>query len=331
MELYIDLGTANTLMYVKGKGFVLNQPSILTVNKNIRAKSVLATGSQAKLMLGKTPSHLQVLKPLKLGVISDFDSTEKMLFNFLAQIRQKFFWFRPKMLISLPCKVTEFERRAVEEVGLAMGARQVHLMDEPMAAAIGAGLPVFQPKATMIVDIGGGTTEIAVISLGGIVYANAVRTGGEEMDHRIIEHFSLHHKFAVGEQTAEKMKIFLGSALTGSKNHQLEIKGLDLVSGLPRSRLVDTKEVHIAIDETIKTIISSIRVALENVPPELAADLSESGIYLAGGGALLAGLPARIATEVGVKVQVVTNPLLSVACGGARAIENGEILERVAI
>lgn len=330
MEIYIDLGTANTLIYIRGKGFVLNQPSAVTVSQKTRDTRIIASGTQAKLMLGKTPSHLYVQKPLKKGVISDFNNTEKMLHMFLKKVREQNFWFRPKILISLPCKVTEFERRAVEEVGLAMGAKNVKLIDEPLAAAIGAGLPVFQPKANMIVDIGGGTTEIAIISMGGVVYANAVRTGGEEMDQRITEYLSLHHKFAVGEQTAEKIKMRLGYAVLPAVEEKLEIKGLDLVTGLPRRKEVTSTEIFYAIDETVKSIIKSIKVALEQTPPELSADLLDSGIFLAGGGAMLLGLKQRVEEEIGLKTCVVENPLFSVASGGARVLEDSQILEMIA-
>jgi rod shape-determining protein MreB len=325
-DLYIDLGTANTLIYAKRHGFILNEPSVIALkHKANRNSQVFALGQNAKRMVGKNPDNLSVLRPLREGVIADFESTSKMLRAFLSHVRRSMIWLRPRMVISLPCQVTEFERRAVEEVGYELGAHKVHLLHEPVAAAIGANLPVLQNQGSMVVDIGGGTTEIAVISMGGIVTAQAVRIGGDNIDDAIISNLKANEQFLVGEQTAEKLKMTIGSEISAADS--IEVGGSDLATFLPRSKIITHAMISPAIDGVVNEIIASIQRALQECPPEIVSDIAVQGIVLAGGGALIRGLKSRIEKEIGVPVVVAKDPLYTVAVGGARALENEKLFE----
>lgn len=330
-DLYIDLGTANTLIYVQNRGLALNEPTLLAYRERAKRTELFAIGKTAKLMLGKTPAAMSVVKPLHEGVISDFGSTAKLLHGFVNRIKQNTFWLRPRMLISLPCQVTEFEKRAVEEAGYALGARQVHLLDEPVAAAVGAGLPVLSHQGCMIVDIGGGTTEIAVLSVGGIVTSQAVRVGGDALDMAIIEHVRARFRFSIGEQTAERVKIEVGSAVFSTIEKRAEVGGFDLTRGLPGRFIVTSNMIFPAVDSVVQRFITAIFKTLELCPPDISGDLAKNGIVLAGGGALLDGLAPRLSQAIGIPVRVAQNPLLAVANGGARTLEDSrlfDILER---
>lgn len=325
-DLYIDLGTANTLVYARGRGFILNEPSVLAVKKNsYNSTKLFALGKTAKRMLGKNPENLFVLRPLREGVIADFESTSIMLSSFIKQAMSQVLLLRPRLIISLPCQVTHYEKRSVEEIGLSLGAHKVHLLHEPVAAAIGANLPILENRGSMVVDIGGGTTEIAVISMGGIVTAHAVRIGGNNIDNAIINTLQHDYRFAIGEQTAEFLKIAIGSAIPVDKS--VEIGGIDLTCGLPKHRLVSSQMIYPAINTVVVEIIASIRKALEECPPEISGDIALHGIMLAGGGALIHGVAKRISNEVGIPVHIADKPLLSVAIGGAKALENDKLFE----
>lgn len=328
-DFYIDLGTANTLIYGRKRGFLLNEPSVIAVKQRGSAgPELFALGKSAKLMLGKTPERLSIVRPLREGVISDFDNAARMLHAFMRRIKENVGWYKPRMIISLPCEVTRFERRAVEEVGYELGARTVALLDEPIAAAVGAGLPVLGNRGQMIVDIGGGTTEIAVISLGGIVTSRAVRIGGDDLDESIMNLLRAKYSFVIGEQTAERIKVAVASADADEKQpHTIQIGGFDLLSGLPAKRTVDARRIFHAIDPVVSGFTATIRAALEACPPEIAADIAETGITLAGGGAMLRGLSARLSRELGVSVRPAKDPLLSVAMGGAKALEDRELFD----
>jgi rod shape-determining protein MreB len=329
VDLYIDLGTANTLIYAKRRGFLLNEPSFLAYRHDSPGPAELfGLGRPAKAMLGKNPPHLSVVKPLREGVIADFDGTARMLHAFLRRVRENIFWFRPRMIISLPCRVTPFERRAVEEVGLEMGAREVQLLDEPMAAAIGSGLQVLRNRGEMIVDIGGGTTEIAVISLGGIVASTAIRRGGDDIDEAIVQGLQKRHHFLVGEATAERIKIAVAH-LNPSAGNFMEVGGIDLIKGLPGKLRVDSSMVFECVNSVVQDIIQGVRRTLELVPPEIAGDIAENGIVLAGGGALLGGLGAKLNQEIGVPVRLARDPLLAVAFGGAQVLEDDRLFDHV--
>ncbi|HEX4923234.1 MAG TPA: rod shape-determining protein [Bdellovibrionales bacterium] len=328
-DFYIDLGTANTLIYARRRGFLLNEPSVVALRqKSAGQPELFALGAPAKKMIGKAPERLSVLRPLREGVISDFDNTARMLHAFLKRIKENVHWFRPRMLISLPCEVTRFERRAVEEVGFELGARTVSLLDEPVAAAVGAGLPVLSNRGQMVVDIGGGTTEIAVISLGGIVTSRAVRVGGDDIDEAIIALMRSKYHFVIGEQTAERIKMAVASAFADEKDQRsIQVGGFDLLRGLPSKRTVDTRGIFPAIDSVVGGFAVTVRKALESCPPEIAADIAESGITLAGGGAMLRGISDRLSHELGVKVQIARDPLMSVAMGGAKALEDDRLFD----
>lgn len=334
-DFYIDLGTANTLVYAKKHGFILNEPTVLAIRHWSEHRSELfALGQEAKVMLGRNPENLSVMRPLKEGVIADFDSTTRLLHAFVEKAKQTVSWFRPRMIISLPCQVSRFEKRAVEEVGYDLGASTVHLLDEPIAAAIGAGLPVLGKRGQMIVDIGGGTTEIAVIALGGIVTSTAVRVGGDDIDEAIMAHLKSHFQFVIGEQTAERIKIAVANANPRSGEARfVQAGGFSLLQRLPCRLRVDTGMIFSPVDLVVREIISAIRKALEECPPEIAGDIAENGLVLAGGGALLGGLRDRIAFETGIPVRISEQPLLSVAKGGAMALEDAnlfDVLERPA-
>jgi rod shape-determining protein MreB len=323
----IDLGTANTLVYVRGHGIVLNEPSVVAVN--VRDGRPLAVGLEAKRMIGRTPSHIQAIRPLKDGVIADFEVCEKMLRYFIHKVHRSR-WVKPRMVICVPSGITGVEQRAVQEAAEYAGARKpAYIIEEPMAAAIGAGLPVQEPTGNMIVDIGGGTTEVAVISLGGIVASQSVRVAGDELDEAIIQYIKKEYSLALGERTAEEIKIVLGSACELEEEIHAEIRGRDLITGLPKTIIVTTDEIREAIEEPLAAIVDAVKVTLDKTPPELAADIMEQGIVLTGGGALLTGLDARLSTETGMPIVVADNPLLSVAIGGGQFLEEFEALKDV--
>ncbi len=326
-DMAIDLGTANTLVYVRGRGIVLNEPSVVAVN--VRDGRPLAVGLEAKRMIGRTPSHIQAIRPLKDGVIADFEICEKMLRYFIHKVHQRR-WVKPRMVICVPSGCTGVEQRAVQEAAEYAGARKpAYIIEEPMAAAIGAGLPVQEPTGNMIVDIGGGTTEVAVISLGGIVAAQSVRVGGDELDEAIIQFIKKEYSLALGERTAEEVKMALGSAWPLEEELNAEIRGRDLVTGLPKTIITSTEEIREAIEEPVSAIVDAVKVTLDKTPPELAADIMEQGIVLAGGGALLHGLDARLSSETGMPIVIADNPLHSVAVGAGQSLEAFDALKGV--
>jgi rod shape-determining protein MreB len=315
----IDLGTANTLVYVRGRGIVLNEPSVVAVN--VRDGRPLAVGAAAKRMIGRTPSHIQAIRPLKDGVIADFEVCERMLRYFIHRVHERRFAVKPLVIICVPSGITGVERRAVREAAESAGARETYIIEEPMAAAIGAGLPIHEPSGNMIVDIGGGTTEVAVISLGGIVTSQSVRIGGDELDESIMSFVKKEYSLALGERTAEEIKIALGSAYPLEEELHAEIRGRDLVTGLPKTVVTSTEEIRKAIEEPLAAIVDAVKVSLDKTPPELAADIMEQGVVLTGGGALLHGLDRRLASETGMKIVVAKNPLQSVAIGSGHCLE----------
>jgi rod shape-determining protein MreB and related proteins len=326
-DMAIDLGTANTLVYVRGRGIVLNEPSVVAVNT--KDGRPLAVGAEAKRMIGRTPSHIQAIRPLKDGVIADFEICEKMLRYFIQRVHPRRF-AKPRMVICVPSGITGVERRAVQEAAEYAGARKpAYIIEEPMAAAIGAGLPVHEPTGNMVVDIGGGTTEVAVISLGGIVTATSIRVGGDELDEAIINYIKKEYSLALGERTAEEIKMVLGSACPLEEEISAEIRGRDLITGLPKTIITTTEEVCEALEEPIAAIVDAVKVTLDKTPPELAADIMEQGIVLTGGGALLTGLDARLSSETGMPIVVADNPLLSVAVGGGQFLEEFDALKDV--
>ncbi|GAA2257658.1 rod shape-determining protein [Kitasatospora cystarginea] len=328
-DMAIDLGTANTLVYVRGKGIVLNEPSVVAVNTN--TGGILAVGSEAKKMIGRTPGNIVAIRPLKDGVIADFEITERMLRYFILKIHRRRYLARPRVVVCVPSGITGVERRAVIEASSQAGARQVHIIEEPMAAAIGAGLPVHEPTGNMVVDIGGGTTEVAVISLGGIVTAQSLRVAGDELDNAIVQHIKKEYSLLLGERSAEQIKMSIGSAfaLEGEKDEHAEIRGRDLVSGLPKTVVISAAEVREAIDEPVNSIIDAVKTTLDQCPPELAGDVMDRGIVLTGGGALLRGLDERLRRETGMPVHIAENPLDSVALGSGKCVEEFEALQQV--
>ena len=326
-DMAVDLGTANTLVYVRGRGIVLNEPSVVAVN--VKDGRPLAVGLEAKRMIGRTPGHIQAVRPLRDGVINNFEITEKMLRYFITRVHQRR-WAKPRMVICVPSGVTGVEKRAVQEAAEYAGARKTpFIIEEPMAAAIGAGLPVHEPTGNMVVDIGGGTTEVAVISLGGIVTSQSVRIGGDELDDAIIQYIKKEYSLALGERTAEEIKIALGSAYPLEEELRAEIRGRDLVTGLPKTIITSTEEIRKAIDEPVTAIVDSVKVTLDKTPPELAADIMESGIVLTGGGALLHGLDVRLQSETGMPIVIANNPLFSVALGAGQCLEEFNVLRQV--
>ncbi len=329
-DMGIDLGTANTLVHVKGKGIVLTEPSVVAIqNDNGR---VLAVGEEAKQMIGRTPGNIIAIRPMKDGVIADFDVTQAMLKYFISKaLGQKTPFIRPRVIVSIPTGCTTVEERAVREAALAGGAKEAYLIEEPMAAAIGAGMPVHEPTGNLIVDIGGGTTEVAVISLGGIVTSKSVRIAGDNMDEAIIQHLRKNYNLLIGERTAEDIKISIGSALWEGEEEQYEVRGRDLVTGLPKTISVSSQEIQQALKETVQQIVDGIKVCLEKTPPELAADIMDRGIIMAGGGSLLRGLDKLISRETNMPVYVCENPLLAVGLGTGKVLENIEILKRVLV
>src|SRR5256712_1762509 len=328
-DMAVDLGTANTLVYVRGRGIVLNEPSVVAINSATSA--ILAVGAEAKRMIGRTPPQIRVVRPLRDGVIADFDITEKMLRYFIQKVHHRRWLAKPRVVICVPSGITGVEQRAVEEAPYAAGARAAFVIEEPMAAAIGAGLPIHEPSGNMIVDIGGGTTEVAVISLGGIVTASSVRVGGDELDEAIIQHVKKEFSVALGERTSEAIKIAIGSAFPTADDMIAEIKGRDLISGLPKTIHVTSEEIRRALEEPVNSIIDAVKNTLDRCPPELAADVMDKGIVLTGGGALLRGLDERLKHETGMPIHVADNPLSCVAIGSGKCLEEFEVLKRVLV
>jgi rod shape-determining protein MreB len=328
-DMAVDLGTANTLVYVRGRGIVLNEPSVVAVN--VKDGRPLAVGLEAKRMIGRTPSHIQAIRPLKDGVIADFEICEKMLRYFIHKVHQRR-WVKPRMVICVPSGITGVEQRAVQEAAEYAGARKpAYIIEEPMAAAIGAGLPVQEPTGNMIVDIGGGTTEVAVISLGGIVASQSVRIGGDELDEAIINYIKKEYSLALGERTSEEIKIALGSAYPLQEEMYAEVRGRDLVTGLPKTVVVSTVEIREAIEEPVSAVCDAVKVTLDKTPPELAADIMTKGIVITGGGALLHGLSERLNVETGMPIVIADNPLYSVAHGSGQCLEEFDALKQVLI
>jgi rod shape-determining protein MreB len=325
----VDLGTANTLVYERGRGIVLNEPSVVAVN--VKDGRPLAVGAEAKRMIGRTPSHIQAIRPLKDGVIADFEVCEKMLRYFIHRVHQRRF-AKPRMVICVPSGITGVEQRAVQEAAESAGARKpAYIVEEPMAAAIGAGLPVHEPTGNMVVDIGGGTTEVAVISLGGTVTGQSIRIGGDELNEAIIQFVKKEYSLALGESTAEEIKIALGSAWPLSEEIHAEIRGRDLLTGLPKTIITTTEEIRRAIDDPVSSIVDAVKDALDKTPPELAADIMEQGIVITGGGARLQGLDARLRSETGMPIVVAKDPLNCVAVGSGQCLEEFEALKQVLI
>ncbi len=318
-DMAVDLGTANTLVYVRGRNIVLDEPSVVAINT--RTNAVLAVGSEAKQMIGRTPAHIVAIRPLKDGVIADFETTERMLRYFIQKVHRRRHFAKPRIVVCVPSGITGVEQRAVEQAGYQAGARKVYIIEEPMAAAIGAGLPVHEPTGNMVVDIGGGTTEVAVISLGGMVVSQSVRVGGDELDDAIIQFIKKEYSLALGERTAEEIKIALGSACPLEEELHAEIRGRDLITGLPKTIVTTTDEIREAIEEPLSAIVDAVKVTLDKTPPELAADIMEQGIVLTGGGALLHGLDARLSSETGMPIVIAKNPLNCVAIGGGLYLE----------
>jgi len=331
-DLAIDLGTANTLVYMKGKGIVLSEPSVVAVRRDERGVSkVLAVGREAKMMLGKTPGNIVAIRPMKDGVIADFEITEAMLRYFIRKVHNRKALVRPRIIICVPSGITQVEKRAVRESAESAGAREVFLIEEPMAAAIGAGLPITEPTCNMVVDIGGGTTEVAVISLAGIVYSKSVRVAGDKMDEAILQHIKRKYNLLIGIGTAEVIKTSIGNAFPRDEVDTVEVKGRDLVTGIPKILTIDSDEVRKAISEQLETIVETVRIALEQTPPELAADTVDNGIVLTGGGSLMRDIDALLREETKVPISIAEDPLTTVAIGCGKALDEISILREVAI
>ena len=329
-DMGIDLGTATTLVYVKGQGIVLCEPSVVAIQKG--TSNVLAVGEEAKRMLGRTPGNIVAIRPMRDGVIADFEITESMLRYFIkkAHSSRKFF-VRPRMIIAIPSGITEVEKRAVKDSALHAGAREVHMVEEPVAAAIGVGLPIQEPAGNMIIDVGGGTTEIAVISLAGIVFSRSIRIGGDEMDQAIIDYLKKTYNLMVGERTSEEIKIKIGSAFPLEEELTMEVRGRDLVAGLPKMITISSEEIREAMADPIAQIVESVRITLERTPPELSADLIERGVVMAGGGSLLKGLPKLLSEETGLPVHLADDPLTAVALGTGKILDEIKYLKRIAV
>jgi len=331
-DLAIDLGTANTLVYVKGRGIILNEPSVVAVKKDARGGSkVLAVGKEAKMMLGRTPGNINAVRPLKNGVIADFEITEAMLRHFIRKAHNRRTLVRPRIIVCVPSGITQVEKRAVRESAESAGARNVFLIEEAMAAAIGAGLPITEPTCNMVVDIGGGTTEVAVISLAGIVYSNSTRVGGDKMDEAILQHIKRKYNLLIGITTSEVIKTTIGNAYPSDQIETIEVKGRDLLTGIPKILTIDTEEIREAISEQVETIVEAVHTALEQTPPELSADIVDSGIILTGGGALLKGLDVRLKEETKLPITITEDPLSTVVLGAGKALDNISILREVSI
>ena len=331
-DLAIDLGTANTLIYARGKGIVSCEPSVVAVRKDSKGvRRVLAVGREAKEMLGRTPGSITAIRPMKDGVIADFDVTEAMIRYFITRAHQRTTLVKPRVIIGVPFGITEVEKRAVRESAQIAGAREVYLIEEPIAAAIGAGLPITEPSGNMIVDIGGGTTEVAVISLSGIVYSRSVRVGGDKMDEAIVQHMKRKYNLLIGEPTAEKIKMNIGNAFNSGESTSMEVKGRDLVAGLPKTLTITSDEIREALQEPVNQIVEAVRVALERTPPELSADIVDKGIVLAGGGAVLKGLDMLLREETGLPVMICDDPLSAVVLGCGKALDEISLLKSVSI
>lgn len=331
-DLAIDLGTANTCVYVKGHGLVLREPSVVAVKRDNRGnKVVLAVGHDAKRMLGRVPGNIEAIRPMKDGVIADFEVTEAMLRHFISKAHKSNHFVHPRVMICVPTGVTQVEKRAVKESAQSAGAREVYLIEEPMAAAIGANLPITEPISNMVVDIGGGTTEVAVISLAGIVYSRSVRVGGDKMDEAIMTHVKRKYNLLIGETSAEDIKIQIGSAYPLDPEETLEIKGRDLLDGIPKNITITSEEIRKSIAEQVDSIVQAVRIALEQTPPELAADIVDRGIVLTGGGALLEGLDQLLRDQTNLPITVVDDPLSTVVMGTGKALDNINILKNVCI
>ena len=326
-DMGIDLGTANTLVYIKGQGIVVREPSVVAIRDD--SKEVLAVGEEAKRMIGRTPGNIVAIRPMKDGVIADFDVTQSMLSYFIQKAAAKKGVVSPRIAICVPFGVTEVEKRAIEEAARTAGAKDAFLIEEPMAAAIGAGLRIEEPEGNMVVDIGGGTSEIAIISLGGIVTAKSIRLGGDELDEAIVNYVKKEYSLMIGERTAEDVKIRIGSAYKEGEEMEMEIRGRDLISGLPKTMQISSSEVRDALRDPVNSIVDGIKSTLEKTPPELASDIMENGIMLTGGGALLKGLDKLVKEETGMPVKIAENPLDCVAIGTGKSVEDQEIFEKV--
>ncbi|MBF0491477.1 MAG: rod shape-determining protein [Deltaproteobacteria bacterium] len=331
-DLAIDLGTANTLVYVKGKGIVCAEPSVVAVLKDSKGtKKVIAVGREAKEMIGRTPGNIEAIRPIKDGVIADFEITEAMLRYFIRKVHNRKTLVRPRIIICVPFGITEVEKRAVRESAECAGAREVYLIEEPMAAAIGAGLPITEATGNMVVDIGGGTTEVAVISLAGIVFSQSVRVAGDRMDEAIIQYIKRKYNLLIGERTAEMVKITIGNAYPGAEMKTMEIKGRDLVAGVPRVMEINSDEIREAIAEPVYAIVEAVKIALEKIPPELAADIVDRGIVLTGGGALLKNLDLLLREETGLPVTIADDPLSAVVLGSGKALNDLDRLKGITV
>ncbi|MEU7860003.1 rod shape-determining protein [Nonomuraea sp. NPDC049141] len=328
-DMAVDLGTANTLVYVRGRGIVLNEPSVVAIN-TVTGK-IVAVGIEAKRMIGRTPGNIVAVRPLKDGVIADFDVTERMLRYFIQRVHKRRHFAKPRIIIAVPSGITGVEQRAVKEAGYQAGARKVYIVEEPMAAAIGAGLPVHEPTGNMVVDIGGGTTEVAIISMGGVVTSQSIRVGGDELDQAVITFAKKEYSLMLGERTAEEIKMAIGSACPMGEDSHAEIRGRDLVSGLPKTIVVSGEEIRKATEEPVNTIVDAVKTTLDKCPPELSGDLMDRGIALTGGGALLKGMEERVRAETGMPVHLVENPLDSVALGSGKCVEEFEALHQVLV
>ncbi len=331
-DLAIDLGTANTLVYVKGRGIVVSEPSVVAVTKDGRGPDkVRAVGREAKEMLGRTPGNIIAIRPMKEGVIADFEIAEAMLRYFIRKVHNRSTLVRPRIVVAVPSGITEVEKRAVRESAMSAGAREVYLIEEPMAAAIGAGLPVTEPSGNMIVDIGGGTTEVAVLSLSGIVYSNSTRVGGDKLDEAIINYVKRKYNLLIGERTAELVKIKIGTAYPTDEIRTLEVKGRDLVAGVPKTLELKSDEICEALAEPVNTMVESVKIALESTPPELSADIVDKGIVMTGGGAMLANLDLLLRDATGLPVMLAEDPLTAVVLGTGRCLDELDLLREVAV
>ncbi|WP_425550975.1 rod shape-determining protein [Actinoallomurus oryzae] len=328
-DMAVDLGTANTLVYVRGRGIVLNEPSVVAINTH--TGKIVAVGIEAKRMIGRTPGNIVAVRPLKDGVIADFDVTERMLRYFIQKVHKRRHFAKPRIVVAVPSGITGVEQRAVKEAGYQAGARRVYIIEEPMAAAIGAGLPVHEPTGNMVVDIGGGTTEVAIISLGGIVTSQSIRIGGDELDQAIISYAKKEYSLMLGERTSEEIKMAIGSAYPFDDEPHAEIRGRDLVSGLPKTVVISAEEIRRAIEESVNTIVDAVKTTLDKCPPELSGDIMDRGIALTGGGALLKNIDERLREETGMPIHMVDNPLDSVVLGSGKCVEDFEALRQVLV
>jgi rod shape-determining protein MreB len=328
-DLAIDLGTATTLVYVRGRGIVLNEPSVVAIEK--KTEKVLAVGTEAKKMLGRTPGNIMAIRPMKEGVIADFEMAEKMLRHFITKAHNRSTFVRPRIIIGVPSRITQVEQRAVRDSAELAGAREVYLIEEPVAAAIGAGLPITEPSGNMVVDIGGGTTDIAVLSLGGIVYSESVKVAGDRMDDAIMNYVKKKYNLLIGDHMAERVKVEIGSAYPFEEKKTMMVKGRDLISGIPRTLVLDDSEIREALYEPISTIVNAIKVALENTPPELAGDIIDCGIVLTGGGSMLWGMDTRLREETGLPIITVDDPLTSVVLGVGKILDELDLLRKVSV